>query len=87
MALTVNHARQPEARGRSRAGAPFVSRGARDGVLRVRLDTDHPDYNAMREEFLRIYGENLCVGRASSGDGGAPLEPRSAGIKWGVVTS
>jgi phosphoglycolate phosphatase len=52
------------------------------------VGTDHPDFPAMREEFLALYGQNLCVdttlfpGMESLLD---RLEARD--IAWGVVTN
>ena len=68
---------------------PFVSRGAR-GMICSAFDmtTDHPQFNAMREEFLALYGENLVhdtvlfPGMAELLDS---LEARN--ISWGVVTN
>jgi 2-phosphoglycolate phosphatase len=68
---------------------PFVSSGAR-GMIRAafRIGTDHPEFSAMRDEFLELYGQNLCVdtrlfpGMAQLLDA---LEARS--IAWGVVTN
>lgn len=66
-----------------------TSLGAR-GLLGVGFDMgpDHADYPAMREEFLRIYENNLCCdtvlfpGMAELIDG---LEQRN--ITWGIVTN
>jgi 2-phosphoglycolate phosphatase len=67
----------------------YTSMGAR-GLLGVGLDVtpEHPDYNAMREEFLANYERNLCretrlfPGMAELLDA---LEQR--GLPWGVVTN
>jgi phosphoglycolate phosphatase len=91
MALTVN--RMLASRGKAAVAVeqvrPFVSRGARGMVCSAfGITTDHPDFNALREEFLRLYGENLCVdtrlfpGMAELLD---LLEAQS--IAWGVVTN
>ena len=68
---------------------PFVSHGAR-GMLTsgFQMKTDDPQFQAMREEFLQIYAENICVE-----SGLFPgmeellkhLEERD--IAWGVVTN
>jgi 2-phosphoglycolate phosphatase len=66
-----------------------TSTGAR-GLLRVGfgMAPEHPDYAAMREEFLEIYTKYLCVetrlfpGMSELLDG---IEAR--GIKWGIVTN
>jgi phosphoglycolate phosphatase len=68
---------------------PHVSKGAR-GMIGAAFGVmpDHPDYPRMRDEFLAIYGDNLCVdtrlfpGMPELLDG---LE--GAGIAWGVVTN
>jgi phosphoglycolate phosphatase len=68
---------------------PFVSRGAR-GMICSAFDmtTDHADFNAMREEFLALYGDDLVhdtrlfPGMAQLLDS---LEARN--ISWGVVTN
>jgi N-acetyl-D-muramate 6-phosphate phosphatase len=68
---------------------PFVSRGARGMICTAfRIGTDHPEFSAMRDEFLELYGQNLCVdtrlfpGMAELLDA---LDARS--IAWGVVTN
>jgi phosphoglycolate phosphatase len=91
MAHTVNLMR------RSRGLAPVapesvrahVSKGARGMILSAfAMETDHPDFHAMREEFLAIYADNLCIetclfpGMESLL---AHLERES--IAWGVVTN
>ena len=71
------------------ATRPVTSTGAR-GLLRVGfgMAPEHPDYAAMREEFLQIYTNNLCVetrlfpGMSELLDG---IEAR--GMKWGIVTN
>ena len=67
----------------------YTSLGAR-GLLGVGLDVTpaHPDYNALREEFLAIYADNLC--RDTRLFPGMPelldkIEQR--GLLWGVVTN
>jgi len=68
---------------------PYVSRGARGMVCAAfEITPEHPDFQAMREEFLDLYGGNLCVdtrlfpGMAELLD---TLEARD--IAWGVVTN
>jgi len=68
---------------------PHVSKGARGMICSAfAMTTEHPDFMPMREEFLSIYEENLCVdtrifpGMADLLD---VLEARS--IAWGVVTN
>ena len=71
------------------ATRPVTSLGAR-GMLGVGLNVtpEHPDYHALREEFLGIYAENLCretrlfPGMAELLD---ELERRA--VLWGVVTN
>jgi 2-phosphoglycolate phosphatase len=71
------------------ATRPVTSLGAR-GMLGVGLDVmpGHPDYHALREEFLDIYAKNLCretklfAGMAELLD---ELERRN--VLWGVVTN
>ena len=52
------------------------------------MTPEHPDYPAMREEFLDIYAANLCretrlfPGMAELLDGS-----KRAGCKWGIVTN
>ena len=66
-----------------------TSTGAR-GLLRVGfgMAPEHPEYAAMRDEFLTIYTKNLCVetrlfpGMSELLDG---IEAR--GMKWGIVTN
>jgi phosphoglycolate phosphatase len=68
---------------------PHVSRGAR-GMLMAAFDMtpEHPDFAAMREEFLAIYADNLCVD-STLFPGMPSLLDRleAADIAWGVVTN
>jgi len=91
MARTVNTMRQrrglapvPLARVR-----PFVSRGARGMIISAfGIGTDHPDYGAMREEFLDIYAGNLCIDTCLFPGMDALLEHlEGQAIGWGVVTN
>lgn len=68
---------------------PHVSKGARGMLLAAfEMTAEHPDFAAMREEFLALYQHNLDVdtvlfpGMEDLLDG---LESR--GIAWGVVTN
>lgn len=68
---------------------PVTSHGAR-GLLEVGFDIkpDDPGYDALREEFLAVYAENLC--RETRLFAGMPelldaLEVRS--LPWGIVTN
>ena len=68
---------------------PHVSKGAR-GMLQAAFEvaTDHPDFPAMREEFLQIYTENLCVDTRLFPGMGELLDRLEAdAIAWGVVTN
>ena len=48
----------------------------------------HPDFAAMREEFLEIYADNLCIGSRLFPGMDTVLERLEAdGIAWGVVTN
>ncbi|HET9651295.1 MAG TPA: HAD hydrolase-like protein, partial [Usitatibacter sp.] len=41
---------------------PHVSKGARGMICSAfGITTDHPDFLAMREEFLEIYGQEPCI--------------------------
>ena len=68
---------------------PFVSRGARGMIISAfGINTDHPDFGAMREEFLDIYAGNLCVETCLFPGMDALLEHLdSRAIGWGVVTN
>ncbi|HUQ27542.1 MAG TPA: phosphoglycolate phosphatase [Usitatibacter sp.] len=68
---------------------PYVSRGAR-GMLMAAFDmtVDHPDFAAMREEFLAIYGDNLVVdSRLFPGMPDLLDRLEAEDIAWGVVTN
>jgi 2-phosphoglycolate phosphatase len=68
---------------------PHVSKGAR-GMIVAAFDVtpDHPEYPAMRDEFLDIYGANLCVDSCLFPGMGELLERLEADdIAWGVVTN
>jgi phosphoglycolate phosphatase len=71
------------------ATRPVTSTGAR-GLLRVGfgLTPEHPEYDAMRQEFLDIYAEHLCVEtRLFPGmlELLAGIEDRA--MPWGIVTN
>jgi phosphoglycolate phosphatase len=91
MALTVNAmcARRGLDPVAERTVRPYVSQGAR-GMIRAAFGVmpEHPDYAAMREEFLEIYAGNLCVDTRLFPGMDAVLERlESDGIAWGVVTN
>lgn len=71
------------------ATRPVTSTGAR-GLLRVGLGItpDHPEYMTLREEFLKLYAENLC--RETTVFPGIPellAHIEAHGWKWGIVTN
>jgi N-acetyl-D-muramate 6-phosphate phosphatase len=71
------------------ATRPYTSLGAR-GMLNVGLDVTpgHPDYDALREEFLGIYADNLCrETRLFEGVAELLAELERRGVVWGVVTN
>ena len=68
---------------------PFVSHGARGMITSAfRITTGDPEFQAMREEFLQIYADNICVD-SQLFPGMEPLlahlEERE--VAWGVVTN
>jgi 2-phosphoglycolate phosphatase len=68
---------------------PHVSHGARGMILAAfQVSAEHPDFTAMRDEFLEIYAENLCVGTTLFPGMEALLDRLDrSGIAWGVVTN
>jgi N-acetyl-D-muramate 6-phosphate phosphatase len=67
----------------------YTSMGAR-GLLGVGLDVtpEHPDYAALRDEFLAIYADNLCrETRLFPGMAELLDELEKRGLVWGVVTN
>ena len=68
---------------------PFVSKGARGMICSAfEISAEHPDYAAMREEFLSIYEENLCVDTCLFPGMEGLLDSLEAdGVAWGVVTN
>jgi phosphoglycolate phosphatase len=68
---------------------PLVSQGAR-GMLRAGfgLPPEHPDYAALRDEFLEIYAANLLRDTRLF-DGMAELLDalERDGLRWGIVTN
>jgi phosphoglycolate phosphatase len=66
-----------------------VSKGARGMICSAfEMTTDHPDFLPMREEFLDIYGRELCVDTALFPGMREVLDEfEAAGIAWGVVTN
>jgi 2-phosphoglycolate phosphatase len=68
---------------------PHVSKGARGMICSAfEITTEHPDFLAMREEFLDIYGRDLCVDTVLFPGMAELLATLEAdGIMWGVVTN
>lgn len=91
MALTVNRMRQ--ARGLPDVPAesvrPHVSKGARGMIgAAFGVTPEHAEFAAMREEFLRLYAENLCVDTVLFPGMETLLgHLEGHGIAWGVVTN
>ena len=68
---------------------PHVSQGAR-GMICSAFDItpEHPDFMAMREEFLDLYADNLCIDTRLFPGMDALLELlESRSLAWGVVTN
>jgi 2-phosphoglycolate phosphatase len=68
---------------------PYASMGAR-GMLRVgfALTPQDPRYAPLREEFLRLYEEELCVHTSLFPGMRELLEAlQGRGIPWGIVTN
>lgn len=71
------------------ATRPLASLGAR-GLLDAGfgIGPEHPDYRAMREEFLAIYERNICRETRLFPGTGELLEALEArGLRWGIVTN
>jgi phosphoglycolate phosphatase len=68
---------------------PFVSHGARGMITSAfRIRTDDPQFQAMREEFLQIYAENICVDSVLFPGMEELLRHLEEGeVAWGVVTN
>ena len=74
---------------RVEATRAYVSMGAR-GMLRIGfgMTPEDPDYGAMREEFLALYSEAICVHtRLMSGMPEVLAELDRRSIAWGIVTN
>jgi 2-phosphoglycolate phosphatase len=91
MALTVNRMRT--SRGLAPVAPesvrPYVSSGARGMIgAAFGVTPEHPEFAAMREEFLDLYSENLCVGSTLFPGMAELLDQIEAdGMAWGVVTN
>ncbi len=68
---------------------PHVSKGARGMIAAAfGIGTDDPKFKGMREEFLGIYADNLCIeSRLFPGVGQLLDRLEAEGITWGVVTN
>jgi phosphoglycolate phosphatase len=68
---------------------PYSSMGAR-GLLRIGfgMTSEHPDYIAMRDEFLERYSQAICVHtRLFPGMAELVRELGTRHIAWGIVTN
>jgi 2-phosphoglycolate phosphatase len=71
------------------ATRPVTSLGAR-GLLNAGfgIAPDHPDYGAMREEFLLLYERNICrYTRLFPGTDELLSTLDARGLRWGIVTN
>jgi len=68
---------------------PHVSKGARGMIVAAfGILPEHPEFLSMREEFLRLYGEKLCVDSRLFPGMEELLEWLEArGTRWGIVTN
>lgn len=68
---------------------PFVSRGARGMIgAAFGVTPEHGEFPALREEFLAIYSENLCVDTRLFPEMDELLDLLDdRGLAWGVVTN
>jgi phosphoglycolate phosphatase len=68
---------------------PHASAGSR-GLLMLGFGVTpaDPRYEAMREEYLNLYADNLCRGTVLFSGVGALLDAlEERGVKWGIVTN
>jgi N-acetyl-D-muramate 6-phosphate phosphatase len=68
---------------------PYASMGAR-GLLRIGfgMTPEHPDYIAMRDEFLEYYSQAICVHtRLFPGMAELVRELEARHVAWGIVTN
>jgi 2-phosphoglycolate phosphatase len=91
MALTVNRMRTNRglAEVPPETVRPFVSSGARGMIgAAFGVKPEHAEFAAMREEFLTLYADNLCV-HSTLFPGMAELldQIEADGMPWGVVTN
>ena len=68
---------------------PHVSKGARGMIgAAFGITPDRPEFQAMREEFLTLYRDNLCIDtRLFPGMEALLGSLEARGITWGVVTN
>jgi phosphoglycolate phosphatase len=68
---------------------PHVSKGARGMICSAfEMTADHPDFMPMREEFLDLYGREICVDTVLFPGMQDLLDSlEEDGIAWGVVTN
>ncbi len=68
---------------------PHVSQGARGMIMSAfAIGAGHPDFPAMREEFLDLYAGNLCIdSRLFPGMESLLAHLEDESIAWGVVTN
>lgn len=68
---------------------PHVSKGARGMICSAfEITPEHADFQPMREEFLEIYGDNLCLDtRLFPGMDELLRSLESRDVAWGVVTN
>jgi phosphoglycolate phosphatase len=68
---------------------PHVSKGARGMIgAAFGIGPDHPEFASLREEFLGIYADNLCVDTRLFPEMPELLqEIEVRGLAWGVVTN
>ncbi|HUP30182.1 MAG TPA: phosphoglycolate phosphatase [Usitatibacter sp.] len=68
---------------------PHVSRGARGMIgAAFKVTPEHPEFQAMREEFLDLYADNLCIdSRLFPGMEALLSTLEGRNIAWGVVTN
>ena len=68
---------------------PYASSGAR-GLIGAGLGIlpEHPEFNALRESFLRHYAESICVDtRLFPGMAELLAAIEARGLRWGIVTN
>jgi phosphoglycolate phosphatase len=68
---------------------PQVSNGARGMIIAAfGITVEHPEFQGMREEFLELYADNLCIdSRLFDGMEKLLGDLEADGIMWGVVTN